>query len=114
MIGRPEVVGDLDTPEITAGAIQYVECDYCGVKPGDHCRVGWGRNGQGSPIFEFAHIARRMDYMKGTYPAPTLVLTTWTEWRDKQRPVVKKEDDLADLIGKPAKTDDLDDLIGAK
>lgn len=51
-----------DTPDIRAGAIQYVKCANCGAEPGTACSVLFYQPWKGKPLDGHAHAARRIEY----------------------------------------------------
>jgi hypothetical protein len=66
---------NIDTPDIIAGAVQYVKCDFCGVKEGADCVIKLYQGGAGRPLPDFAHVSRRMEYV---------------QWRDVFGPATRK------------------------
>lgn len=77
---------NLDTTHHTMGAIQYVECDHCGVKPGYPCRTNFSAPSNFIP--DFAHIARRMSFYEQQDLLPAVT----------RRPIVEPNDGLGDLL----------------
>lgn len=88
---------DYETPEIAAGAIKHTLCQACGAKPGELCSPNITGHEHKKMPPTFAHIFRRMDYVR---------LHTLAEIQS-----VKVDDGLDDILGTPAQ-DDIGDLLG--